>query len=210
MSVKLYQLLSAIESAKTECRLETDSIIHEADYMPEADFWPLVDALRKDIDASNHGTKSGIHNFFCHLKDEQRAKVASFIKTYNKKVKDVHNNDDIYEYLQRKELGSWSDDGWHDFTDSLPLAGQEAYNAILETVICKGEHPYAFENREWYVSSTLKEKAQRWLADDTADAEEIDLLEEEKNRYEEKLCGLRIKLRAAQQKLEAITKIINK
>jgi len=221
MTAKLYQLYAAQNSLETMSRNEMSSILRDADMMHEDEFWGLIPVLLENITDSfkrngnptsggsyTSSVHSGIQEFIRSGCVNDDLDIVGFIKTYNAMVKKA-SADSVYEYLSENSLGGWSDDGWYDFTNKLPLYGKNAFEAIVNRTIEKGEHKEAFGHEEWYVASTLEDKAIPFVAmkfrDDTEEGNAFDLIEDEKSH---ELHTLRMELRNAQRTINEIKKLI--
>jgi hypothetical protein len=172
MIVKLAENRGKVYELQENSRTLAEQIIASGSMLDDDKFWPILSLLTDNVEVAiknygeGSGVKSGIHNFF--LEEELRVNdetngncytpgdlnsdlMVDFIFTYKKKVNLIANNDDLWEHASNYD--SFSDDGWYDFTDSLPLAGREAYEHVLNEVL--SDHEVYHKHTEYYVRSTL-------------------------------------------------------
>jgi hypothetical protein len=140
-------------------KLEQDSrnliaqVVMGTEPMEDELFWENCTKLRKEIDRTTFGTKSGIHNFICYNFTEDILGLAAFIHAYNNKVNKIACNDELWENASKFEY--FSNDGWSDFTDFLPLQGKEAYEHVLND---RREHKVYKDHHEAYIQMHLDSK----------------------------------------------------
>ena len=146
-------------------RIKVNEMLKLAEPLSEGEFWLGIPLLAKQIEnrrrlCGQEAYKGGIHNFFCEGRDNC-LKVLRFVKTYQQMVSKVHNNDDCYDGV--KDYDYYSDDGWHDFCDYLPLRGKAVYNKVLSgKVSAKYHKEHLSDHHEAYIVSNMEERLQMW------------------------------------------------
>jgi hypothetical protein len=173
---KISQNRKTIDDLKTNNRVLTDSLIRDyGNVMKQDKFWEFCTILRENIEDRREAVKNecyeqGVHNFFCHMahpsmdscgNERVRATyqdMVDFVFTYHKAVKKVASDDELWKHASKFEY--FSDDGWYDFTNFLPLEGREAYEHVLNKggeIMDNGTNPWTREH-EGYICSNLDKK----------------------------------------------------
>ena len=132
------------------------------DPMPDKRFWELITKLQSFIkqeteeNGYSYGIKGGCDKLFYHELRDCSLEKFTFVKTYNMKVKAVARKDECWEQL--KDYDFFSDDGWYDFTDYLPLKGEQAYNLVLNCKVFseKTYNKFFSDDNEGYICNTLE------------------------------------------------------
>jgi uncharacterized protein YozE (UPF0346 family) len=185
---KITQNRKDINDLETKNRVLTDNLIKEyGNVMEQETFWEWCAGIREEMEKRKEAVgrecyEQGIHNFFCHMfhsypKQEEVdfQDIVDFVFTYGKVVRKVSSDDSIWEHASQFEY--MSDDGWHDFTDFLPMEGPEVYQWIID----KGgkEMPNGFKpwnrDHEAYVQSTLSKKLTTWANHGLTEDEEDEI-----------------------------------
>jgi len=159
-------------------------IVDHGNVMKEDKFWMMCGKIKEGIDKrTDNGFlyENAIHSLFTdayHTVDVERVEYQDFLDfahTYSKVVSIVANDDTIWKHASQYEY--MSDDGWHDFTDFLPIMGKEVYEHVLtkgSEVMPDGTKPWN-RNHEAYIETTLRKKIGVWANEALTDEEEEEL-----------------------------------
>jgi hypothetical protein len=113
-----------------ECRTATMRMVYEAEPMDEGEFWEVLAPFAKELKV--RGVKSCCHNLMYYNvyskgdKAEAWKRMCGFLKRYELFVHELSDKCWDMPGLER------GDDGFGDLMDSLPLAGRDVCQGILE------------------------------------------------------------------------------
>lgn len=155
--------ISNLEEKRRESMWQLEREVENT--MSDETFWELAGKMRVSVEqAKKHfgeGSmiENGIHNWFCDLYYQHDEKAVEIGLEFMIKYKSIVNRlskDDIYDKI--RDYDYFSDDGFHDFTDSLPLFNdREQIEELLNSEVgeYRVRHFEGLYYTECYVYSTL-------------------------------------------------------
>jgi len=202
---KITQFKKIKQSIETKISIETDRLMSEAELMEDKPFWKLIKQLKERIEKDER-IDHAIHNFFCYANLTLEESL-SFVRTYNKKVRDMSDDFGLWTKLGKSLY--LSDDGWYDFTDYFPINGEKAYNKVMSHNIDENAD-YMNTEHECYIRSGLEEELSIWLRDEADEDEEetpdyTEMLEEENRELKNKLYKVMKTLKTTKSELDTLT-----
>ena len=183
---KIVKNQKIISDAKSENYGFINMMIKEhGKVMAEDTFWALCKRINDGIKGDDNNInkyEDAIHSLFTHSYNTgvndmniEYPDFLDFVHTYNKVVSKVANDASIWKHGGQFEY--FSDDGWCDFTDFLPIMGKEVYEHVLakgEETMADGTKPWTREH-EAYIETTLSRKIGVWANEALTEEEEDEL-----------------------------------
>jgi hypothetical protein len=183
MNKELVKNVIAHRAIKNELQrqsyLLTVQVIDEVEPLSDCHFWDVLSAVTDTVKIDVRNDKY-VSNIFSAVVQEvdNTEELFGFVRKYQELVSAVHNSDSCYNLV--KDYGYYSDDGWNDFADFLPLRGERTYHDVVccDTEIVDADYhkEHLSDTQEKYVASYFIETVQGWTDDLLDDSDAVDII----------------------------------